>query len=157
LQTGKPLPGSRATWAEAGVIGPAPQLSIVTTLYNSAPYLEEFHRRISLEAAKLGQSYEILLVDDGSPDASLEVALDIMERDAAVKVIELSRNFGHHRAMMTGLAHAQGELVFLIDVDLEESPEVLGEFHALMQQENWDVVYGYQPQHKDKGWKRHGR
>jgi putative glycosyltransferase len=154
LQKGKPLPASSPSWAEADTKGPAPKLSIVASLYNSAPYLEEFHRRISLEVAKLGQPYEILFVDDGSSDASLAVALDIMERDAAVKVIELSRNFGHHRAMMTGLDHAQGELVFLIDVDLEESPEVLGEFHALMQQGNWDVVYGYQPQREGKAWKR---
>src|SRR5262249_6425542 len=141
--------------AESIAAGPAPKLSIVTTLYNSAPYLEEFHRRISLEADKLAESYEILLVDDGSPDASLDVAIELMERDVKVKVIELSRNFGHHRSMMTGLDHAQGELICLIDVDLEEPPEVLGEFHASMRQGSWDVVYGYQERRKGNAWERY--
>jgi putative glycosyltransferase len=125
-------------------------------LYNSAPYLEEFHRRLSIEATKLGQPYEILLVDDGSPDASLDTALKLMERDVKVKVIELSRNFGHHKAMMTGLDHAQGELIFLIDVDLEESPELLGQFHAIMQQGDWDVVYGYQERRKGNAFEHYG-
>jgi putative glycosyltransferase len=145
---------SRAAWTEATAGGP-PKLSIVTTLYNSAPHVEEFYRRVSLEADKLGEPYEILLVDDGSPDASLDAALKLMERDVKVKVIELSRNFGHHRAMMTGLDHAQGELVFLIDVDLEESPEVLGEFYAIMQRGDWDVVYGYQERRKGNAWERY--
>ena len=69
--------------------------------------------------------YEIVLVNDGSPDDSLRVALDLHARDPRVRIIDLSRNFGHHKALMTGLAHARGELVFLIDCDLEEDPEWL--------------------------------
>jgi putative glycosyltransferase len=158
VEAAAPVPARRASSAEAagaGNGGPAPKLSVVTTLYHSAPYLEEFHRRLSLEARKLGQPYEIVLVDDGSPDASLDIALELMERDVTVKVIELSRNFGHHKAMMTGLDHARGELVFLIDVDLEEPPELLGEFYGIIQQGDGDVVYGYQEQRKGNAWERH--
>ena len=95
-----------------------PVLSVVTTLYRSAAYVEEFHRRMSAAAAAFAGDYEILFVDDGSPDESLAVALKVMEKDPHVRVIELSRNFGHHRAIMTGLHRATGDLVFLIDVDL---------------------------------------
>ena len=120
------------------------KLSIVTTLYQSAPYIEEFVRRANEEARKITDDYEIILVDDGSPDDSLIVALGIQKIDSHIHIIELSRNFGHHKAMMTGLEYAKGELVFLIDVDLEEPPELLTRFYEEMKQGNWDVIYGVQ-------------
>jgi putative glycosyltransferase len=126
------------------------KLSIVTTLYKSVAYIEEFHRRISAEAARVTDDYEIVMVDDGSPDASLEVAIKIATRDPRVSVVELARNFGHHRAMMTGLRLAEGTLVFLIDVDLEEEPEWLSRFWRTMTEGNYDVVFGYQAQRKGK-------
>jgi putative glycosyltransferase len=123
-------------------------LSIVTTLYSSAAHLEEFHDRISAEAEGLTQDYELILVNDGSPDDSLEIALSLLEKDPKVRVIDLSRNFGHHKAMMTGLGHARGDLVFLIDCDLEEAPELLGTFHSEMKRTGADVVYGVQQARK---------
>ena len=77
----------------------------------------------------MGNDYEIVLVNDGSPDDSLSIAINLSETDAHVIVVDLSRNFGHHKAMMTGLDYAQGDLVFLIDSDLEEEPELLARFH----------------------------
>src|SRR3989304_393804 len=100
-------------------------LSIVTTLYHTSPYLKEFHRRATDAIREVTNDYEIILVNDGSPDDSLEVALSLYEQDEKVRVIDLSRNFGHHKAMMTGLAHAKGDLVFLLDSDLEEDPGLL--------------------------------
>jgi putative glycosyltransferase len=123
-------------------------ISVVTTLYRSDAFLEEFYRRISAEAERLSPRYEIVLVNDGSPDRSLDVALELHRRDARVKVIDLSRNFGHHKALMTGLAHARGRLVFLIDSDLEEAPELLGEFHGRLEREGADVVFGVQARRK---------
>jgi len=121
------------------------ELSIVTTLYHSAPYLPEFYTRIKKEAEKITSDYEIIFVNDGSPDRSLEVALSLYQQDNKVVVIDLSRNFGHHKAIMTGLAHARGELVFSIDCDLEEEPEWLGRFYAQYCEHNdIDVVYGVQ-------------
>lgn len=120
------------------------KLSIVTTLYRSAPYIDEFVQRASVEAKKITDDYEIVMVDDGSPDNSLLLALDLHKLDPHLRIIELSRNFGHHKAMMTGLEYAKGELVFLLDVDLEESPELLTCFHDEMQRGGWDVVYGIQ-------------
>lgn len=130
---------------------PAIKLSIVTTLFNSSPYVEEFCKRICAEAEKITSEFEVILVDDGSPDDSLNVALQQLSSNSRLKVIELSRNFGHHKAMMTGLEHATGDTVFLIDVDLEEPPELLGEFYQKLVDEKWDVVYGCQEQRKG-GW-----
>lgn len=120
------------------------RLSIVTTLYGSAPFIEEFYRRSVAAAQQLTSEFEIVMVNDGSPDDSLDIAVALHRRDSRVVVVDLSRNFGHHRAMMAGLAHATGELVFLIDSDLEERPEELLTFHERMQRENCDVVYGIQ-------------
>ena len=124
------------------------QLSIVTTLYNSSRYLTEFYERISIQAQELTNDYEIIFVNDGSPDDSLERALNLFQHDQRVRVIDLSRNFGHHKSMMTGLIHARGEMVFLIDSDLEEEPELLGEFHKQFHESDVDVVYGVQKSRK---------
>ncbi|MDB5378543.1 MAG: glycosyl transferase [Rubritepida sp.] len=119
------------------------KLSIVTTLYRSSPHIEEFHRRAMAAAEAIPAEVEMILVNDGSPDDSLDAALEVQRGDPRVVVLDLARNFGHHRAMMTGLAHATGDLVFLIDSDLEEAPELLGRFRAKLE-EGWDVVYGVQ-------------
>ena len=119
-------------------------LSIVTTLYYSAPYIEEFYQRASAAAKQITSNYELIFVDDGSPDNSLEIALSLYARDPRVRVVELSRNFGHHRAIMTGLEHATGDLVFLLDSDLEEAPELLQQFYTEMQATGADVVYAVQ-------------
>jgi putative glycosyltransferase len=125
------------------------KISVVSTLYKSSPYIAEFVRRIRAELQALTSDYEILLVDDGSPDDSLRNAVAARAVEPRLKIIELSRNFGHHKAMMTGLEHASGDLVFLIDVDLEEPPELLSAFHAQLSREELDVVYGVQ--HSRKG------
>jgi putative glycosyltransferase len=125
------------------------KLSIVATLYQSATYITEFHQRASVAARKLvGEDYEIVLVNDGSPDNSLDVAVQLTEKDSHVVVVDLSRNFGHHKAMMTGLATALGHRVFLIDSDLEEEPEWLLSFTRQMDAEASDVVYGIQSKRK---------
>ena len=126
------------------------KLSIVTTLYKSAPYIEEFHRRASAAARGITDDYEVVMVDDGSPDDSLAIACAIAKADSHVRVVELSRNFGHHKALMTGLDHSRGELCFLIDSDLEEDPTLLGSFIDKMQSTDCDVVYGFQ-QHRKGG------
>src|SRR2546422_9176768 len=130
------------------------ELSIVTTLYCSAPHVEEFSRRVCVAAEKITRDFEVILVNDGSPDRSLDVALSLALRDARVKVIDLSRNFGHHKAMMTGLAHARGELVFKIDCDLEEDPELLLDFHSAIKSSGADTVYGVQATRKGRWWER---
>jgi len=128
-----------------------PALSIVTSMYRSARFLTDFHARSTAAARALSDDYEIILVNDGSPDDSLRIALELHERDRHVRVVDLSRNFGHHMALMTGLVHARGELVFLIDCDLEEDPAWLPRFHEALTTSGADVVYGVQEERKG-GW-----
>ena len=131
------------------------KLSIVTTLYKSSPYVDEFYERISKEAQRITDDYEIIFVDDGSPDDGLQKCITLCQLDQKVTVIELSRNFGHHKAIMTGLSHARGDFVFLIDADLEEEPELLGKFWSELQNsEDLDVVYGVQRQRKGTFFER---
>lgn len=127
-------------------------LSIVTTLYLSAPYVAEFVERIHRTAASLTSNYEIVIVNDGSPDNSVDIAKAMAAGDSRLVVVDLSRNFGHHKAMMAGLMHARGDHVFLIDVDLEEPPELLAEFwHRMSAEKGVDVVYGKLRERKG-GW-----
>jgi putative glycosyltransferase len=131
------------------------KLSIVATLYQSVSHIAEFHQRASAAAQQLvGEDYEIVLVNDGSPDSSLDLAVKLTETDSHVVVVDLSRNFGHHKAMMTGLANARGERVFLIDTDLEEEPEWLLSFVEQMAREKCDVVYGVQERRRGSWFER---
>lgn len=125
------------------------ELSIVTTMYCSESFLTEFYSRASASAKSITSNYEIIFVDDGSPDKSSEVIYQLHTSDEKVKLVELSRNFGHHQAMLTGLRYAQGKRVFLIDCDLEESPELLIDFWNKMRENSeYDVVYGVQEKRK---------
>ena len=92
--------------------------------------------------------YEIILVDDGSPDNSLQIAVDLCETNKNLRVIELSRNFGHHPAMTAGLSESKGDYVFLIDSDLEEEPEWLPPFYNKLINTGADVIYGQQTSRK---------
>lgn len=121
------------------------KLSIVSTLYKSAPYIDEFYTRVSSAAANIsGNDYEVIFVNDGSPDNCLELAINKMESDNKIVVVNLSRNFGHHAAIVAGLEQAKGDRVFLIDSDLEEQPEWLQIFHDKMEETGADVIYGIQ-------------
>jgi putative glycosyltransferase len=131
------------------------KLSIIATLYKSAPYIQEFVERASKAAETVvADDYEIILVNDGSPDNSLEIAVNLTQENPHLTIVDLSRNFGHHKAMMTGLAHANGEQIFLIDSDLEEEPEWLIDFSQAMANESSDVVYGVQMKRKGDWFER---
>ena len=131
------------------------KLSIVTTLYLSEGHIQEFVERSKSVAADLvADQFEIILVNDGSPDGSLDLALELAADDPHLMVIDLSRNFGHHKAIFTGLAHACGEHIFLIDSDLEEDPAWLLAFWENMSQQACDVVFGVQTQRKGGPWEQ---
>lgn len=130
------------------------KLSIVATMYRSAEYVEPFCDRIAAAARKITDDFEIVLVNDGSPDDALQRAIARAEQDPRVSVVDLSRNFGHHKAMMTGLAHTDGDLVYLIDIDLEELPEWIIPFHHQLTEQSCDVVYGQQEIRRGGAWER---
>lgn len=120
------------------------QLSIVTTLYNSRSTIGEFVARALAAAEALTCRVELIVVDDGSPDDSAAIVRGIVDRDPRVRLVQLSRNFGHHRAMLAGLEHALGDRVFLIDSDLEEAPELLVEMTTVLERNPVDCLYGVQ-------------
>ncbi len=130
------------------------KLSIVTTMYYSAPYVEDFYRKVSAEASKITDRYEIIFVNDGSPDDSLAKAVQLHNRDSRVKVIDLSRNFGHHKAAITGLEHARGDVVLFMDCDLEVPPEVLSPMYQELLHSDADTVFGVQKTRKGKLFER---
>jgi putative glycosyltransferase len=130
------------------------KLSIVTSLYNSAPFVEEFYYQAILNIEKMKKGinqdfdYEIIFVNDGSIDSSIDVAVNLSKIDKRIVVLDLSRNFGHHNALLCGLEHAKGELVFLIDSDLEEKLEWLFTFYQQLNSMNCDVIFGVQRERK---------
>jgi dolichol-phosphate mannosyltransferase len=117
------------------------KLAIVAPCYNEEAGLPEFVRRVKEVCAKLGCAYEIVLVNDGSRDRTLPVALDIASRDPLIKVVNLLRNFGHQAAVTAGLDVAEGDAVVLIDSDLQDPPEVIIEMVAAWKA-GADVAYG---------------
>lgn len=120
-------------------------------MYYSSPYINDFYQRIKTALTTITEDHEIIFVNDGSPDDSLLVARAIFEKDDKVRIFDLSRNFGHHKAIMTGLAQARGDYIMLLDVDLEEQPEWLNLFwDEIVKAEDLDVVYGVQKRRKGK-------
>jgi putative glycosyltransferase len=130
------------------------ELSIVTSLYKSYRYIRDFYLHACRVVDMLNVSTEIIFVNDGSPDDSLALAIDIHHRDPRVKVIDLSRNFGHHRSLMTGFAYASGKLIYVADADLEEPMDFLAGCYDRMGQGDCDVVYGYQEHRKGRLFER---
>lgn len=124
-------------------------ISIVTTLYFSENTIEEFCLRMLKSVSEISQDYEIIIVDDGSPDDSYHIAQMMRKNNKKIKLIQFSRNFGHHRAIYAGLQKASGDLIFLIDSDLQEKPESIVDFYnTLSSNKNVDAVIGYQKQRK---------
>ena len=128
------------------------KLSIVSTLYKSRGFLDDFLSETIDAIHKINvEDFEIIFVNDGSPDDSLPFLIQKKTTIPQIKIIDLSRNFGHHYAMQIGLEHAQGDFVFLIDNDLEVPPSFLIEcFYEINNDQDLDVVYGFQEVRKGK-------
>lgn len=132
-----------------------PYISVVTTLYKSATHVNDFAARASAAASRLSDSYEIIFVNDGPTDNAPALVKSLIKENSKIKLIELSRNFGHHKAIMAGLEHATGQYVFLIDSDLEEAPEDLLDFHSkITSTPDLDAVYGFQINRKGAFFER---
>ena len=124
-------------------------ISIITTLYKSEIYVDKFTHLCEDALNKIGcNNYEIIFVNDGSPDNALEKAIKLKEQHANIVVIELSRNFGHHYALMACLETATKDIIFTIDCDMEVSPLYLVDFVKKFNENDCDVVYGITPKRK---------
>lgn len=118
-----------------------PELSVIIAVYNSANIFPELYKRLTTALQQYDSSLEIITVLDGCKDKSYEVINNLAARDKRIKIIEFSRNFGHQSALTAGLSHASGELIAIIDDDLEDPPELLPKFIEKINQ-GFDVVYG---------------
>jgi putative glycosyltransferase len=126
------------------------KLSVVTTLYKSKGFLEVFLKEMINTIAIIEvKEFELIFVNDGSPDDSVFYLLERKNEIPQIKIIDLSRNFGHHYAIQAGLNYATGEYIFLIDNDLETPPTVLVDYYNEIKKDSTlDVVYGFQEARK---------
>ena len=119
----------------------APKVSAVIACYRDAPAIPQMHERLTTTFERLGVDYEIVFVNDASPDDAREVLAALAERDPRVVVVNHTRNFGSQSAFTSGMQIATGDAVVLLDGDLQDPPELIEKFYARWR-EGYDVVYG---------------
>ena len=132
-----------------------PEISVVIPIYNEAETIPELERRLRQTLDSRHLVYEILFIDDGSEDASLELLKALRERDSRIKIIQFSRNFGHQVAITAGIDHARGDAVIVMDGDLQDPPEVLPDLIEHWR-EGYEVVYAIRRRRKEGLFKRLG-
>jgi dolichol-phosphate mannosyltransferase len=128
-------------------------LSIVIPLFNEEEVFPQLIARLTATLDSLPLSAEVILVDDGSTDATRRLATRACEEDPRFRLVVLSRNFGHQLAVSAGLRHAAGQAVAILDGDLQDPPEILHEFYRKLS-EGYDVVYAIRRQRKEGLLKR---
>ena len=119
----------------------APRLSLVVPIFNEEETIPELARRLDQSLWNIGVTWEVVFVDDGSTDRSLELLRELTVREPRFKVMSFGRNFGHQIAITAGVDVAEGDAVVVIDADLQDPPEVIREMLAKFD-EGFDVVYG---------------
>lgn len=134
---------ARVDPAESGVDSDhdAPELSVVIPCYNEQDVLPELHKRLSEVCERVGLSFEIVLVNDGSRDGTWPLMLDLARRDPHLVLVNLSRNHGHQLALSAGLRMCRGGRILVLDADLQDPPELLPEMLQRLEA-GADVVYG---------------
>jgi polyisoprenyl-phosphate glycosyltransferase len=124
-------------------------ISIVVPVFNEEGNLPELYRRVATVMKCLHLPFELIFVDDGSTDRSLDIMLELSVKDKNVKIIQLSRNFGHQSAIIAGIDHACGEAVIMMDSDLQHPPELIEKLIEKWHEGN-DVVYTCRDQTQDE-------
>ena len=128
-----------------------PILSVVAPCFNEEGVLHELYRRIGQVLDGSGESWELVLVNDGSRDRTPEIMRELHAQDERVKVVDFARNFGHQIAVTAGMDYAQGDAVVLIDADLQDPPELILEMLAKWR-EGYEVVYAIRAERKGETW-----
>ena len=124
-------------------------LSIVISLYNEEESLRELVKWIEGVMQKEGYNYEIIMVDDGSRDASWEIVKELSEKNAYIRGISFRRNYGKSAALYHGFKAAEGRVVVTMDADLQDSPEEIPEMYRMVVEEGYDIVSGWKKQRFD--------
>jgi dolichol-phosphate mannosyltransferase len=128
-----------------------PTYTIIAPVHNEEPVLHELHRRIAEVMDATNETWELILVNDGSRDKSAQIIAELNANDPRVRGISLSRNYGFQVAVTCGLDHAKGSAVILIDADLQDPPEVIYEMIKKWR-EGYDVVYGVRSERAGETW-----
>lgn len=126
-------------------------LSVVVPCYNEALGIDEFHRRLSIVMDNIGRPWEVIYVNDGSRDETLEALRQLHARDVRVAYLNLSRNFGKEIALTAGLDHSRGALVVVIDADLQDPPEIIPELYEAHER-GFDVVFAQRRERHGDTW-----
>jgi polyisoprenyl-phosphate glycosyltransferase len=126
------------------------QISVVIPIYNEEEVIEKLFERCITVLEQITDDLEIICVDDGSTDKSLSKLIERHNKDNRFKVLVLSRNFGHQAAYTAGLSYARGEYIAMMDGDLQDPPELLGEMYGKLINTNCDIVYGKRMERKEK-------
>lgn len=117
-------------------------LSLVIPIFNEEKLINELIKRVISSLESFISDYEVIFVDDGSTDASLDKILVCRNQNSRIKVISLSKNFGHQAAFTAGLEYSKGETIAMMDGDLQDPPELLHEMYRKLKDEDYDVVSG---------------
>jgi glycosyltransferase involved in cell wall biosynthesis len=128
-----------------------PRISVVAPAYNEQEVLGEFYRRVVATLEAIGADYEIVLVNDGSRDNTLFLMHRLHAMNPRVCVVDLSRNFGKEAALSAGLEHTKGDVVVVLDSDLQDPPELIPQMLEVWRQ-GYDVVYGVRSQRDGETW-----
>lgn len=128
-----------------------PTFSIVAPIFNEVENLPILRQRIGEVMGSMGETWEMLLVDDGSTDGSGEAILEMASQDPRLRPVVFSRNFGHQVAVTAGLDYSQGEAVIVIDADLQDPPELIPDLAARWR-EGYDVVYAIRTEREGETW-----
>jgi undecaprenyl-phosphate 4-deoxy-4-formamido-L-arabinose transferase len=140
---------------DATPLAPQPALSVVIPVYNGAASIAELVA--ALEGLTIAGGHEIVLVNDGSPDDSRGVCRHLVERASVpITLVDLSRNYGEHNAVMAGLRHARGAHIITMDDDLQNPPEEVERLLAFAQESGRDVVYTYYDEKQHSLWRNLG-
>lgn len=121
--------------------------SVVVPVYNEEQVVEETYKRLTEVMEKTSEGYELIFVNDGSRDKTVEIIQKIGNKDSRVKLIDFSRNFGHQIAITAGMDNAAGQAIVVIDADLQDPPEVILRMIEKWK-EGYDVVYGKRTKRK---------
>jgi dolichol-phosphate mannosyltransferase len=128
-----------------------PTISIVTPIWNEAETVRELYRRILAVMEALGETWELILVDDGSTDGSTDLIRALGDEDERVRPVIFARNFGHQIAVTAGLDYSRGQAVIIMDADLQDPPEVIEDLIAEWR-EGYEVVYAIRTEREGETW-----
>ncbi|GCA70409.1 putative glycosyltransferase [Microcystis aeruginosa NIES-2519] len=128
-----------------------PKYSLIIPIYNEEETIPELYRRVSDVMDSLDDSVELILINDGSGDRSLKLMRELQERDARVCYISFARNFGHQAAVTAGLNFARGQVIVVLDADLQDPPELIPKMIESWQA-GYHVVYAQRTKRKKESW-----